>query len=91
MNIKQTMKLSQIVSKMGIKIRNAEASQEAVGAELILQIASNAYKAEKEIYGFVSDLKNITIKEAENVDIIELINELKEVKGLKGFFPSSVK
>ena len=89
MNIKQTIGLSAIVSKMGIKINNAEASQEAVGADLLLQIASNLHKAEQPIYKFVADIKGITVKEAEEVDVMEMIEQLKEVKGLKRFFPSS--
>jgi len=87
MNIKQTMGLSKIVNKMGIKITNAEASTEAVGADLLLQIASNLYKAETEIYTFVGDLKKITPEAAQEVDIMDMIEQLKEVKGLKRFFP----
>jgi hypothetical protein len=91
MNIKQSMKLSAIIDKMQIKITNPKASQEEVGVELIMQIVSKAYKAEKEIYNFVADTKKISVKEAEEVDIVEFIKELNEVSGLKSFFMSVVK
>lgn len=89
MNIKQAMKLSAIIDKMGIKISNAKGSQEDIGADLIMQLVSKAYKAEKEIYSFIADYKKITAAEAEEVDILEFIGDLKEVKGLKSFFISA--
>ncbi|GLC32921.1 hypothetical protein [Clostridium omnivorum] len=91
MNIKQSMKLSAIIDKMGLKITNPKASQEEVGAELMVQIVSKAYKAEKEIYNFIAEIKNITPKEAEKVDLIEFIKEMNEVSDIKSFFTSAVK
>ena len=91
MNIKQAMKLSAIIDKMGIKISNAKGSQEDIGADLIMQLVSKAYKAEKEIYAFISDLKKITPTEAEEIDLIEFIKEMQEVNNLKGFFTSANK
>lgn len=88
MNIKQSMKISAIIDKLGLKISNAKASQEEVGADLMIQAVSKAYKAEKEIYSFIADFKKCTVKEAEEVDLIEFIKEMKEVSGLKNFFTS---
>jgi|GEM_PF-3318202 len=91
MNIKQSMKLSAIVDKMGLKITNPKASQEEVGADLIIQAVSKIYKAEKEVYSFVADLKKISVKDAEEVDLVEFIKDLKEVSGLQSFFTSLAK
>lgn len=91
MNIKQSIKLSAIIDKMQIKIGNAKGTQEEVGADLIMQVVSKAYKAEKEIYSFIADFKKITVKEAEDVDIIDFIKEIKEVSGLGSFFTSAAK
>lgn len=91
MNIKQSIKLSAIIDKMGLKITNPKATQEEVGADLIMQVVSKAYKAEKEIYGFISGMKNCTVKEAENIDLVEFIKEIKEISGIGSFFISAVK
>lgn len=91
MNIKQSIKLSAIIDKMDIKISNAKGTQEEIGADLIVQVVSKAYKAEKEIYSFIADMKKISVKEAEDVDIVEFIKEIKEVNGLSGFFTSVAK
>lgn len=91
MNIKQGMKLSAIIDKIELKINNAKATQEEVGADLMIQIVSKAHKAEKEIYEFISEIKKITVVEAEEIDLVEFIKEMGEVKGLKGFFTSAVK
>lgn len=91
MNIKQSMKLSAIIDKMGLKINNPKATQEEVGADLIMQVASKAYKAEKEVYNFVADIKGCTSKEAEEVDLTEFIKDLGEISGIKDFFKSAVK
>jgi len=85
------MKLSGIIDKMGLKITNPKAGQEEVGADLIIQAVSKIYKAEKEVYGFIADLKKISIKEAEEVDLVEFIKDLKEVSGLQSFFTSLAK
>lgn len=91
MNIKQSIKISAIIDKMGLKITNAKASKEEVGADIIIQVVSKAYKAEKEIYSFIADIKKISVKEAEEVDLVEFIKEMKEISGLGSFFISAVK
>jgi len=91
MNIKQGIKISAIIDKIGLKITNPKATQEEVGADLIIQAVSKAYKAEKEIYSFIADLKGITIKQAEEIDLVEFIKGLKEISGLGSFFTSAAK
>jgi DNA-binding Lrp family transcriptional regulator len=85
------MKLSAIIDKMGLKISNPKATQEEVGADLLIQVVSKAYKAEKEIYNFIAEVKKISVKEAEEVEIVEFIKEMNEINGLKSFFTSAVK
>jgi len=91
MNIKQSIKISAIIDKMELKISNAKAGQEEVGADLMIQVVSKAHKAEKEIYGFVAEIKKISVSEAEKVDLVEFIKEMREVSGLKSFFTSVLK
>ena len=91
MNIKQTMKLSQIIDKIDLKITDPTADQEQLGADLIMQLVRNAYKAEVEIYSFIADLKKIPLADAENVDIMDFVKDLTEVNGLKSFFTSASK
>lgn len=91
MNIKQGMKLSAIVDKMGIKITDAKGSQEEIGADLVLQVVSKAYKAETEIYNLVAEIKKMTVEEAQDVDLIDFIKEIGSTSGIKDFFTSAIK
>lgn len=91
MNFKHAIKLSAIIDKLNLKITDPKASQEQIGADLMIQIVSKAYKAEKEIYNFISEFKGIPVKEAGDVDLIEFIKELGQVNGLGDFFKSAVK
>lgn len=91
MNLKHAIKLSAIIDKLNLKITDPKASQEQIGADLMIQIISKAYKAEKEIYNFVSEFKNITVKEAEKINLVDFIKELGQVSGLGDFFKSAVK
>jgi len=91
MTIKQTIKLSAIIDKLELKITDPKAGQEAVGADLIIQLAAKAHKAEKEIYNFIADFKKITAAEAEDVEISDFAKELFNIPGLSDFFKSAVK
>ena len=91
MNIRQSMKLSAIIDKINVKITNPEASQGELGADLILQIVSGAYKAEKEIYNFIADMSKITPEAAEEMDIKDFIKLITETEGLQGFFTTAAK
>jgi len=87
--IKQGIKLSAIIDKLEIGITNPEGDAFQIAADLIVQVISKAHKAETEIYSFISDIKNVTSKEAEKVDLAEFINEVKEIPGIKDFFKSA--
>lgn len=91
MNIKQSMKLSSIIDKLELKITNPKATQEEVGADLLIQVLGKLHKAEKEVYSFVAETNKITELEAEEVDLIKFISGLSEVSGLKSFFISASK
>ena len=90
LTLKQGIKLSAIIDKLDLKITDPKASQENVGADLMMQIISKAHKAEQEIYSFIAEIKSISVKEAENVDLIEFIKEAVSDSGLMSFFKSAV-
>ena len=91
LTIKQGIRLSAIVDKLELEIKDPTASKEQVGADLMMQIVTKVHKAEKEIYAFVADLKKITVQEAEDIDLIEFVKEIATDSGAMGFFKSAVK
>ena len=91
LTLKQGLKLSAIIDKLDLKITDPKASQENVGADLMMQIISKAHKAEQEIYAFVAETKNISAKEAENIDLIQFIKDMASDTGVMNFFKSAVK
>ncbi|MBT2722316.1 hypothetical protein [Bacillus sp. ISL-46] len=91
LTLKQGIKLSAIIDKLDIQVTNAKSSQEAVGADLIMQVVKKAYKAEQEIYTFVAEIKKCTIQEAEEIDLISFIKELFSDATTAGFFKSAAK
>jgi predicted peroxiredoxin len=90
LTLKQGIKLSAIIDKLDLKITDPKASQEKIGADLMMQIISKAHKAEQEIYAFVAETKGITVKEAENVDLMQFIKDLVSDAGVVNFFKSAV-
>jgi predicted peroxiredoxin len=90
LTLKQGLKLSAIIDKLDLKITDPKASQEQIGADLMMQIISKAHKAEKEIYAFVAEVKGITQQEAENVDLVQFIKEIASDAGVINFFKSAV-
>jgi len=91
LTLKQGVKISAIVDKLNLKITDPEASQEKVGADIIMQVVRKAHLAEQEIYALVADIKKISVKEAEEVDLVAFIQELLPEKGLADFFKFAVK
>ncbi len=91
LTLNQGLKLSAINDKLDLKITDPKASQEQIGADLMMQIISKAHKAEKEIYAFVAEIKGITQQEAENVDLVQFIKEIASDAGVVNFFKSAVK
>src|SRR5690554_5084620 len=90
LTIRQGLKLSAIIDKLDIKITNAKASQEEVGADLMLQVISKAHKAEKEIISFVAEMKKVTSDEAAEIDLIEFMKEMFADSNVAAFFKSAV-
>lgn len=89
LTLKQGIKLSAIIDKLDLKI-NLKGDQEEVGADLIMQIVSKAHRAEKEIYSFVAEIKDITPQEAADIDLIQFVRELLNDVGVVNFFKSAV-
>ncbi len=90
LTLKQGLKLSAIIDKLDLKITDPKASQEQIGADLMMQIISKAHKAEKEIYAFVAEAKGITPQEAEKVDLVQFVKEIASDAGVVNFFKSAV-
>jgi hypothetical protein len=91
MTIRQGLKLSGIIDKLGLKIENPKGSKEEVGSDLILQIVAKAHRAEKEIISFVAVEKKISEEAAADVDLIEFAKEMAKDSGIMGFIKSAVK
>jgi len=89
LTVKQGIMLSAIIGKMGLTMPEST-SAEQIGADLLLQLLSNAYKAEKEICAFIASVRGCTAKEAEEVDLIEFIRELLADAGARDFLSSAV-
>lgn len=92
MNAEMLMKLSLIVSKMGIvdELRKLEtSSNEELGKALIALVISNLYKADEEIYELIANYKKITTEEAKGVDIIPLIKDFANSEYIARFLPKS--
>lgn len=91
LTVKQGIRLSAIIEKIGLKITDPKASEEQVGADLVMQFVSKAHVAEQEIYDFVAATKGITPEQAQEVDLIAFLKELFSDPGLASFFASAVK
>lgn len=95
LTIKQSIKLSAILDKMNLEIKpkmmedtdgkKREETAQELGVRVLMEVAKNAHRAEQDIYEFVALCKGCTKKEAENLDLMEVIGELSG-KGLADFF-----
>jgi len=90
LTINQGIRLSAIIEKIDIEI-NPELTQEQLGASLVKQVVSKAYKAGNEIKAFVAETKGCSIEEAGKVDLIEFFKDLVADTGIKDFFTSALK
>ena len=92
MKTKHLIKLSKIVDKLEIKNELTSIkgeSNEEIAEKLLALIITNLYKAEQEIYEFIAVYKGITVEEAENEDIIKLLTDIFDIKGMKDFLSST--
>ena len=90
LTLKQGIKLSAIIDKLGLKINDPAAPAEQIGADLIMQTVTKLHKAEQEVYALVADVKKISTEEAADVDIVDFIQELAGDSGAVNFFKSAV-
>lgn len=70
------MEISQLIMKINVETDNEEEDKKELVKELISLFINNLYKAEKEIIEFVSLIKNISVEEAENEDLIPIFKSL---------------
>lgn len=90
LTVKQGIRISAIIDKLDLKIIDPNASAEKVGADLLMQIAAKAHKAEQEIYGFIAEVRKIDVEDAQEIDLIEFVQEILSDSGAMGFFKSAV-
>lgn len=87
---KDTFTVSRILKKMNIRPNVVEGmTQEQFGAEIFFKFIENIGDAEGEVLSFIADLKGMKPDELANLDfdqVATVIDEFKEMKGLKGFF-----
>lgn len=85
-------KVSRILGKMKIRVEFVEAmTQDQMGIALIQGIMENLHEAEKEVVDLLADMKGVSKKEIENLpfdEVVELIEEFKNMPELKSFFTS---
>ena len=87
LTLKSTLKLSALADKMQLEIKNIKnATPEEIGADIIGQVIRKAHRATNEIVEFVAEYKKISKEEAENIDIMEVVEILKSEKGIVSFF-----
>ena len=88
MSVEMLMKLSFIISKMGISedLSKIETStNEELGKAVLALAIGNLYKADNEVYELVAAYKNVNIDEAKKLDIIPMIKELVNSEYIKPF------
>jgi hypothetical protein len=91
LTVKQGIRLSALIDKLGLKINNPKSSEEEIGADLMMQVVSKAHLAESEIYAFIAEAQHVTVDEAADVDLIAFIGELFSDPNVKRFFSDAAK
>lgn len=89
LTFKQGIMLSAIIYKMDVKLGDPEAGASRMGADLMVQLVAKAHMAEQEIYAFVADVKKISAQEAEQVDLVDFMQEIVADPRLAHFFKSA--
>ena len=101
LTVKQGIRLSAIIDKLGLSIPDVlvnlkagavldEALQKRAGADLVMQLLRNAHKAEEELYALIADTKGITPEAAAEVDLLEFAKDFVG-PDVVGFFTSAVR
>ena len=88
---RHALKISKLIGKLDLKIKDPKAGADEVGADLILQIAGKIGDAEEEVAEIVSMLTGLPKEEALDADLIEIFEKEKEENGFISFFLSAVK
>lgn len=90
LKLKDAFTVSRILKKMHIRPDlSDEITQEQLGADLIFKFVENIGEAEDEVTVFLADLLEIdveTLKEKDFDEMISIIEEFKNLKGIQGFF-----
>jgi hypothetical protein len=90
LKLTDTFAVSRILKKMHIRPDVKEGmSQEQLGADLLFKFIENIGEAEEEVTAFLADLNEISVEEFKKLDFDEgwkLLEEFKNLKGLKSFF-----
>ena len=90
---RQALKISKLIKKLDLKIKDPKADANEVGADILLQIAGNIGDAEDEVAEILSILTGVPVEEALDVDLVALFEkEQKEGESsFLSFFISAVK
>lgn len=90
LKLKDAFTVSRILKKMQIRPNLSDGiTQEQLGADLIFKFVENIGEAEDEVLAFIADLLGIKVDELKEKDFDELIailEEFKNLKGIQGFF-----
>lgn len=79
------MGISSLIMEINVETGREEEDKQAVAKQLIALVIDNLYKAEDDITDLIVCLKGISKEEAENEDIIPIIQELFNNEKIKSF------
>lgn len=79
------MGISSLIMEINVETGREEEDKQAVAKQLIALVIDNLYKAEDDITDLIACLKGISKEEAENEDIIPIIQELFNNEKIKSF------
>ena len=79
------MGISSLITKLNIETGNEEFDKKELVKELFALIIDNLYKAEEQIIELISQVKEISVVEAQDVDVIEFIKELFNNEKIQSF------
>jgi hypothetical protein len=90
LKLKDAFTVSRILKKMQIRPDISDGiTQEQLGAEIIFKFIENIGDAEEEVIAFLADLKGMkpeTLTELDFDEVVNILEEFKNLKGIQGFF-----